>query len=1381
MPPKRARSTSSIAAPKAKAKRPTASTRKKRKTGLLRHPRGHSDFDGDAGEDEADSEKEIETVKDYEDAVRRRMLTSTTNRYDDSSEQDQLALAATLMMPAADLQGSGAATPEDQQHQPRPARVVYSLGTFCLHAISKDFKHLAADTTAPVSSAQRPPRNPSSRGKAPSSSTGSHFRKKVQQMPYYLSAKLFKLLKHARPELLATKIWTSLFFPASTAMHDMGTGHCITDLDLEGLIPSQVTDTIIRGYILHTLDLGPQLERINLNQMDSLSDKVVAQLVGSCPNLTRLLLKGCSKVGDLTLASLPQETLQELNISFVAAPTTKGIKQMLLQCRALKVLKMAGLVNIKDALLVDLDKEWAAEREGDRNGDGTGDGHGSETTATTSSQPLHQLENLKISATKLGDRGLKVLMGLCGRSIRRLDISSTNVTRMSILAQLCVWEKEEEDRGQGQLPATTAPRTRTRLEKLNLTRLKIASPADLLSLFKRMPPHSLHTLLMGYLTCGQVPIRDDLIHQLCPYLESEQQQQGSDDSMLLSEEKSHATLHPSFYPDPFAVGLAPIFEPWPEYHLHTLSLFGNPQIGMSKRQDHGLFLLLERLAPFLRRLELGYTQCRASVLEGLLVESSGSGILTDNMTLEELGLDETPIDDDASAVLSRFRKLNRLSLANTRIGQEAVERVVEACPLLTSVDLTSCRSIPLMNRQCQPTYILFFGIFVIYASDTGSGGGRRVRQAEDSHEQKDACPGLSCPLVVRATFTTTIEIASCQCSAGFKYTHDNDRSRGMVTFHAGDCGLPYTCTFSNDRETLSNSSVNVVLFTGSKLDRADMPAVSRNESQAWVLNEVLKEPRRSSSAQDGQDRIVDLPEALPFTHTWSHRFGSDFVETVFESTILEAVTAPAKISLQEKNRLRALGKEQGGRAPAAWVVLDRESDDAASSSSRPAACVDAAVEAPSGRESYVRELQKLMDIDIFGGCLGNTPWPVHSDTQIPWSSEEIMREYKFVFVLERVNCEDYVTRGLADALIAGVVPIVDGPRDYSRFAPSPEAFLPLNTFISPELLAQELDAMDRDDALYQKRLAYRTMAQAPAAATAVEAPTAQALLPLFMDTFRHRPSNDVWTTTMEGVTGAGGTLPDRKNDDDDDDDDRAGWEPNRHGAYCGICQLAHDLAEKEYDWEAHGDRKAVASSSPSSSSSSLSAVCESVPRYLPGLPAQMTAYDEYLQREHTKQVMPEKSETGLKENENGNEEKNEKESALSAKVQSVKVTVNMDPHAQPPLGTLISSSSSSSSYSSSAAAAAIVYHGDDQLELDEGLLSLRTSSSHPSVSVEVAFLLLLILVLSVGALAVAWASSKNVRRLMSWPWRRLYYSKIPQDVSLERIMLDELGEDLLYD
>ncbi|KAF9565137.1 Alpha 1,3 fucosyltransferase [Mortierella alpina] len=591
-----------------------------------------------------------------------------------------------------------------------------------------------------------------------------------------------------------------------------------------------------------------------------------------------------------------------------------------------------------------------------------------------------------------------------------------------------------------------------------------------------------------------------------------------------------------------------------------------------------------------------------------------------------------------------------------------------------------------------------------------------------------------------------------------------------LPFTLGDCGLPYTCTFSNDRETLSDSA-NVVLFTGSKLDRANMPSTHRNKTQAWVLNQVLG-PRYSITPED----------ALPFTHSWSHTFGSDFVETVFASTMMEVVTAPPKISLQEKNRLRALGKDQGGKAPAAWIVLDNESNEEAVGTgsatgecfATTAAADAAAKDAPSGRESYVRELQKLMDIDIYGGCMGNTVWPVHEDTQKPWSAEEIMRQYKFVFVLERVNCEDYVTRSLADALMAGVVPIVDGPQDYSRFAPTSNAFIQLNKFISPELLAQELDAMDRDDALYQQRISYKnnnnnnnddkmepgSQRKAPLSSVDSVSPTLQTLSPLFLNTFRHRPSKDVLTTS--GTTGIGSSV----------EHDQAEWEPNRHGAYCGICQLAHDLAEKEYDWKAHEDRaekrKAVVSGSisesASASASSGGGVCESVPRYLPGLPTQMAAYDEYLQREQ--HLQPE------------NHEGVEYDNPLT-KLQSVKVTVDMAaPHEQPPFGKLISSSSSSSTSSS---AAAIVYHGQEELGSDDGLLSLRAGSPHPALNAEVTFLLLLILVLSLGALAVAWATSKNARRLMSWPWRRLYYSKIPQEISLERIMLDELGEDLLYD
>ncbi|KAK3828700.1 MAG: hypothetical protein J3Q66DRAFT_16958 [Benniella sp.] len=689
MPPKRIRPSTS-----------NKNTAKRTKTGATPSRQARSNV-SDQSEDE-DSEKEIETVKDYEDAVRRRILTSITTRYDDTREQDHLAFTASLMVTA-----SGGMPPQDlsgDQEISAPRPVVYSLGTFCMHAIAENFKYLASDSVT----------HPAAGGGGKHRHSGSLFRKRIHQLPYYLSENLFKLLKRAKPELLSTKIWTSLFFPAgqeedsesggkSRAIFGTNNSSHITELDLEGLFPSQVTDHAIQSHILGTLDLGPQLERINLNSMDNLSDKVLARLVGECPHLVRLSLKGCSKAGNLTMARLTQASLQELNISFVAGSAAKGIKQMILQCRRLKILKMAGIPDIKDALFLDLAKEVAAAIESTKAGQ------------TTPPLPLSELENLKLSSTKVGDRGLKALLSLCGKTLKRLDISATNVTRVSSIAQFCVWEEEptlQDGRkesgtsaaGDSSL-ATTPPRPKRRvtcLEKLNLTRLNIAKFTELLVLLEELPPYCLHTLLLGYMH-----ISDEQIHQFCTYFEPDREASINDDANHGNNNNdtfqgvavsSHLSRTNPFAP-------VPIVQRY--HHLHTLSLFGNSRVGQSKSQDYGLHLLLNQLSPFLKRLELGFTQCRTGILEGLVFFSpqlDGETIhhpdlFQDNMVLEELGLDGTLIDDDAAMIFSRFRKLNRLSLANTRIGEEAVQKVIEACPLLTSLDVTSCRGIPLLRRR----------------------------------------------------------------------------------------------------------------------------------------------------------------------------------------------------------------------------------------------------------------------------------------------------------------------------------------------------------------------------------------------------------------------------------------------------------------------------------------------------------------------------------------------------------------------------------------------------------------------------------------------------------------------------------------------------------
>ncbi|KAG0249325.1 hypothetical protein BG011_009402 [Mortierella polycephala] len=375
----------------------------------------------------------------------------------------------------------------------------------------------------------------------------------------------------------------------------------------------------------------------------------------------------------------------------------------------------------------------------------------------------------------------------------------------------------------------------------------------------------------------------------------------------------------------------------------------------------------------------------------------------------------------------------------------------------------------------------------------------------------------------------------------------------------------------------------------------------------------------------------------------------------------------------------------------------------------------------------MRELLKLMDIDIYGGCLGNTAWPVHTDTQKPWTPVEIMADYKFVFVLEEVNCLDYVSNDFADALIVGVVPVVDGPKDYSRFSPTSNALVHLDAFIVPELLVQELDAMDRNDTLYSERLSYRVPS----------GNDKSRLSPVFRELFDKTPSKITETTTTTTTTTTTKTAT----------------TPDRHGALCGICQLARDVAENEYDWAAHKiEAEAWAREV------ATSAECEPQPRYLPGLPVQMNAYEEHLERQ-TKG-----------ENEVKSEENVLPPPSISNPSHAVHVAVSFDNSQSDPL-TVVSLPPLPLTDSA------------DSWDPSKGLLQSQSPSPSPFLS-EMYYLLFLILVLLVGVVALAMITSRNARKVITWPGRHMFYSKIPDDdceaMSLERMMLSELGEDLIY-
>ena len=129
-----------------------------------------------------------------------------------------------------------------------------------------------------------------------------------------------------------------------------------------------------------------------------------------------------------------------------------------------------------------------------------------------------------------------------------------------------------------------------------------------------------------------------------------------------------------------------------------------------------------------------------------------------------------------------------------------------------------------------------------------------------------------------------------------------------------------------------------------------------------------------------------------------------------------------------------------------------------------------------GRDAYVRELMKFVAVDAYGGCLHNRDLPADI---APWhqhASPEFLRYaagYKFTIAWENCACDDYVTEKLMRALVVGSVPLYSGARNWRDWAPDPAAAVPIDEFAGPAALAAHVLALDRDDAAYERHLAFK--------------------------------------------------------------------------------------------------------------------------------------------------------------------------------------------------------------------------------------------------------------------------------------------------------------------
>ncbi|KAI8140926.1 hypothetical protein BJV82DRAFT_519520 [Fennellomyces sp. T-0311] len=124
-------------------------------------------------------------------------------------------------------------------------------------------------------------------------------------------------------------------------------------------------------------------------------------------------------------------------------------------------------------------------------------------------------------------------------------------------------------------------------------------------------------------------------------------------------------------------------------------------------------------------------------------------------------------------------------------------------------------------------------------------------------------------------------------------------------------------------------------------------------------------------------------------------------------------------------------------------------------------------EAWSGRHHYVKELMKYIKVDSYGKCVKTKDFP--QDKQ----RSDLMRQYKFYLAIENSNCDDYVTEKLFDTISASTVPIVDGPKVYDAFIPTPRSAIRLDAYPDPRELADYISYLDNNDTAYMEYFAHR--------------------------------------------------------------------------------------------------------------------------------------------------------------------------------------------------------------------------------------------------------------------------------------------------------------------
>ena len=249
---------------------------------------------------------------------------------------------------------------------------------------------------------------------------------------------------------------------------------------------------------------------------------------------------------------------------------------------------------------------------------------------------------------------------------------------------------------------------------------------------------------------------------------------------------------------------------------------------------------------------------------------------------------------------------------------------------------------------------------------------------------------------------------------------------GHQAFLEAKCPV-HTCRTTNDRRQMLNA--DAIVFHGPRIDA--FPPPERRPGQIYVY--LQQEPHYSMSTEE-------LPAFQGyFNVTMTHRSDSD-IQIPYGRVVYDQPSAkPKPIHINPQSRIKNV----------VWAVSHCST--------------------PSRREWYVKELQKYVDIDVYGAC-GDMEC---SKDDYLYCFSKFEKEYRFYIAMENNHCKDYISEKVYRALLYKMVPIVFGGGNYS-FGTPPHSVIDIADFPHPKDLAKYLIHLSTNEKEFSKYFAWKS-------------------------------------------------------------------------------------------------------------------------------------------------------------------------------------------------------------------------------------------------------------------------------------------------------------------